>query len=86
MRRSFLFPRLPARYGHYLFAVIQSALTTAIASAVATVQVLGLKLAVLPVWLLAWLIAWLTVIPIVLVAAPFIRRIVLAATVLPIDE
>jgi hypothetical protein len=32
------------------------------------------------------LIAWLTVIPVVIVAAPFIRRIVLAVTVVVADE
>jgi hypothetical protein len=72
--------RIPRRYGHFVFAVIQSGLTAAIAAAIASVPFLE-KSSFLVHWLSSWLIAWVTMIPIVILAAPFIRRLALALTV-----
>ena len=71
--------RIPRKYGYFVFGVIQSGLTSAIAAGVAGVPFLG-SFAFVETWLHSWLIAWMTTIPIVMLAAPAIRRLVLALT------
>ena len=72
--------RIPRRYGHFVFAVVQSGMTTAIAAAIASAPFLD-RSTFLIHWLTSWLVAWAVMIPLVLLAAPIIRRIVLALTV-----
>jgi Protein of unknown function (DUF2798) len=71
--------RIPRKYGHIVFGVIQAGLTSAIAAGVASISNFG-TLAFVENWLGSWLIAWMTTIPIVLLAAPGIWRLVLALT------
>lgn len=71
---------IPRRYGHFLFAVIQSGMTSAIAAAIASAPFLD-DSTFLVHWLGSWLVAWTVMAPIVLLAAPFIRRLVLALTI-----
>ena len=73
-------PRIPRRYGHFVFGVIQSGLTSAIAAGVASMPFFG-TLEFIKNWAGSWLIAWMTTIPIVILAAPAIRRLVLALTI-----
>ena len=72
-------PRIPRKYGYFVFGVIQSGLTSAIAAGVASVPFLG-TFAFVENWLGSWLVAWMTTIPIVILAAPAIRRLVLGLT------
>ena len=65
---------IPQRYAHFVFAIIQSGITTALASAVGTLQMARGDALVLH-WLIAWLVSWLTVAPIVLLLAPLIQRL-----------
>ncbi|MCK1492161.1 DUF2798 domain-containing protein [Bradyrhizobium sp. 180] len=62
---------LPQRYAHFLFALIQSGLTTAIAAAI-TIWRMGADGALLN-WVSSWLTAWVTMVPVVILAAPAIR-------------
>lgn len=71
---------IPRRYGHFVFGVVQSGLTSAIAAGVASIPFLG-TFAFIENWLGSWLIAWITTNPIVMLAAPSIRRLVLTLTV-----
>ena len=64
---------IPRRYSHFIFGVIQSGLTSAIAAGIASIPFLGEGMFLLN-WLRAWAIAWVMMIPIVLFAAPLIRR------------
>ena len=66
--------RIPRRHGHYVFGVIQSGLTCLVAAGIATLQVSDAQF--VAHWLLAWLYSWATMLPVVLVAAPFIRALV----------
>ena len=77
--------RIPRHYGHFVFAVIQSGMTSAIAAAIASVPFFEER-SFLVHWMSSWLIAWVTMIPIVILAAPLIRRIALALTVAPPSE
>ena len=70
---------IPRHHSHYVFGVIQSGLTSAVAAAIASrpflVEGLFLKH-----WLQSWLLAWLLMMPIVLFAAPAIRWLSHAVT------
>jgi len=77
--------RIPRKYGYFVFGVVQSGLTSAIAAGIASVPFLG-TFAFVGNWLGSWLIAWMTTIPIVMLAAPAIRRLVLALTIDPGDR
>ena len=72
--------RIPRKYEHFVFGVIQSGLTSAVAAGVASIPFLG-TFAFMENWIKSWLIAWITTIPIVILAAPFISRFVLALTI-----
>jgi hypothetical protein len=72
--------RIPRRYWHFVFGVIQSGLTSAIAAGIASIPFLD-TFAFIENWLSSWLIAWITTIPIVMLAAPVIQRFVLALTI-----
>jgi hypothetical protein len=65
---------IPRRYGHFVYGVVQSGLTCAIASAIASFPFLTAGLFVVH-WLQSWLISWLLMLPVVLVAAPVIRKL-----------
>ena len=67
-------PRLPRRYAHFLFAVIQSALTSSIAAAIASFNLIWAG-GFLGHWLRSWTVAWIVMLPVVLVAAPAILRL-----------
>lgn len=67
--------RIPRQYGHFVFGVIQSGLTTAIATAIASLPFLA-DSTFLFHWPVAWLTAWAAMTPVVLLAAPVIRRLV----------
>ena len=71
--------RIPRRHAHFVFGVIQAGLTSAIAAAIASVPFFA-EFAFFEHWLSSWLIAWATMVPVVLLAAPIIRRLVHALT------
>jgi Protein of unknown function (DUF2798) len=65
---------IPRRYNHFVFGVLQSGLTCAIAAAIASFAFLETG-GFIRNWLLSWLISWVTMLPVVLVAAPAIRSL-----------
>jgi hypothetical protein len=67
-------PRPPRRYAHFLFAAIQSALTSSIAAAIASFNLIWVG-GFLGHWLRSWAIAWIVLLPVVIVAAPAILRL-----------
>lgn len=71
--------RLPRRHVHFVFGTLQSGLTSAVATAVASWPTLA-EGSFLAHWLRAWIIAWALMLPIVIVAAPAIRALALALT------
>jgi hypothetical protein len=70
---------IPRRYSHFVFGVIQSGLTCAIAAAIASYPFFAEGTFVAH-WLGAWAVAWLMMIPVVLFAAPAIRHVTHALT------
>ena len=66
---------IPKRYGHFLFGLIQSGFTCAIAAGIASAPLMvnGIFIGH---WFKSWLISWAVMIPFVLLATPIIRRTV----------
>jgi len=73
--------RLPHQYAPLVYGIIQAAITTAVATAIATYQLTDFSMRFAEEWLFAWVISFLTMLPVVVFAAPFIQRCVLALTV-----
>ena len=71
--------KLPKRFSHFVYGGIQSGITSGIASGIASLDYLeeGLFLAR---WPKAWFVSWIVMIPVVLLAAPMIRRMTLLVT------
>jgi hypothetical protein len=70
---------IPRRYAHFVFGVIQSGLTSAVAAGIASLSLLSSG-AFLENWLSSWLLSWILMLPVVLFAAPLIRRASLRLT------
>ncbi len=73
-------PRIPRQYGPLIYGVIQSGITTAVATGIATFSAVGVNSTALLGWGLTWIAAWITMLPVVAVIAPVIQRLVLALT------
>jgi len=70
---------IPRRYSHFVFGVIQSGLTCAIAAAIASFPLMASG-GFATHWLRSWMLSWLLMLPVVLFAAPVIRRLTHAVT------
>lgn len=70
---------IPRRYSHFVYGFIQSGLTCAIAAAIASFPFMASGTFVAH-WLQSWLFSWLLMLPVVLFAAPAIRRLTHAVT------
>ena len=66
--------RIPRKYSHFIFAVIQAGLTSLIAAGIASFPLPTLEQFATH-WLASWLVAWAVMLPVVLSAAPVIRRL-----------
>ena len=62
------------RFGYFVYGVIQSGLTCAIAAAIASYPSMAGSTFV-PHWLRSWLLVWVMMLPIVVFAAPAIRSL-----------
>ena len=63
---------IPRRFGHFVYGVIQSGLTCAVAAGIASYPFIATGTFVTH-WLQSSSVAWITMLPIVLFAAPAIR-------------
>jgi hypothetical protein len=70
---------IPKRYSHFLFGLIQSGFTCAIAAAIASGPFMADGIFIRH-WFRSWIIAWAIMIPFVLLLTPLIRRAVEALT------
>lgn len=71
--------RIPRRFSHFVYGVIQSGLTCAIAAAIASFPFLASGRFVTH-WLQSGFVAWIMMLPIVVFAAPAIRNLTLLLT------
>jgi hypothetical protein len=63
---------IPRRFGYFVYGVIQSGLTCAIAAGIASYPFIATGTFVTH-WLQSLFVAWITMLPVVLFAAPAIR-------------
>jgi hypothetical protein len=71
--------KIPRRYSHFMFAVLQSALTSAIAAAIASVGLIS-QGTFLRHWLESWLLAWILMLPFVILFAPLLNKFTVLLT------
>ena len=67
---------IPRKFEPVLFGFILSGLMSFIVSAISTLKAIGPGPGFIGLWTGSWLTAWLIAFPIVLIAAPFTRRLV----------
>jgi hypothetical protein len=67
------------RHAHILYGVIQSGMTSGVASLIASLALID-EAGFLGNWLKSWAIAFALMLPVVLFAAPFIQRAVMRLT------
>jgi hypothetical protein len=72
-------PRISRQYRHFVFGVIQSGITCAIAGAIAKLPFYA-EGSFAAHWLRADLFSWAITLPIVVIAAPLVRRLAEAIT------
>ena len=70
---------IPRRHAPFVLGVIHSGLTSAIAAAIASMPFFA-DGSFLQHWFQSWMIAWLLMLPVVVFAAPIIRKLSLALT------
>ena len=66
--------RIPRRYSYFVYGVIQSGLTCAIATGIANAP-FAAQGSFAAHWLQSWFVAWIMMLPVVLFAAPAIRNL-----------
>jgi hypothetical protein len=67
---------IPRSLGPALFGLILSGLMSLVVAGISTFRATGLVPGYLGMWTQAWLTAWVFAFPLVLVAAPIVRRAV----------
>ena len=71
--------KIPRKHGHFVFGGLQAGLTSLIAAGIASFPAPTLA-QFLVHWISSWLMAWAIMLPVVLLAAPFIRTAAMALT------
>ena len=64
--------KIPKEHSHFVFGAIQAGVTCAVASAIASKQFVA-EGTFVSHWLHAYFFSWVAMLPVVVVAAPFIR-------------
>lgn len=73
-------PRVDPKFAPFVYGAIQAAITSAIATGIANYQLVGMDMEFFRIWARSWSLSWLTMLPIVLLVAPAIQRVVIAIT------
>lgn len=72
--------KLPRKHAQIAFGLMQAGLTTAVASGISTYYIAGLGARFLQHWPLAWITSWMTMVPVVLICAPWLGRLIASIT------
>ena len=65
---------IPRKFGRAVFGLLLSGLMSFVVSGISTFRAVGWVPDYLVLWTAAWLTAWLIAFPVVVVAAPLVRR------------
>ena len=72
--------KLAPKFAPLIYGIIQAAITTAVATGIATCHLVGFDMEFLDKWARTWSISWLSMLSVIVLVAPFIRRTVVALT------
>jgi hypothetical protein len=72
--------RIPKRFAPLVYGVIQAAITSAVATTIATVQAGEHGMSAVRYWLACWSMSWLLMLPVVIVISPLIQKAVASLT------
>jgi hypothetical protein len=64
--------KIPKKYGHFAFGMIQAGVTSAVAAAIASMQFVA-EGTFVSHWVRSSLFSWVAMLPVVVLAAPLIR-------------
>jgi Protein of unknown function (DUF2798) len=67
--------KIPHKYGHFVFGVLQSGVTCAVASAIAVYKTNSGEHPIID-WLSTWGLSWIMMLPVVFLFAPILRKAV----------
>ena len=73
-------PRIPRRFAPLAYGIIQAAITSAVATSIATYQSGASGPDAAGYWLTCWSLSWLAMLPVVVLVSPLIQRAVLSLT------
>ena len=66
--------KFPKEHAHLVYGVLQSGLTCAVASGITSLGAISWQL-FLAHWLKSWALSWAFMLPVVVLASPFIREL-----------
>ncbi len=66
--------KIPRKYQHLIYGVIQSGVTCAVASGISTYGAVSLE-QYLAHWFTSWIVSWVFMLPVVVLASPYIRKL-----------
>lgn len=73
-------PQVPRRFAPLLYGIIQAAITSAVATTIATFQSDLTGVSAARYWLGCWSLSWLAMLPVVVLVSPLIQRAVISVT------
>lgn len=73
-------PVIPKRFAPLMYGVLQAAITSAVATTVAVLQVPERGLDAVLYWLACWSLSWLAMLPVVILVSPLLQRAVRSLT------
>ena len=66
--------KVPKKYHHLVYGVIQSGITCAVASGISSYGAVALE-QYLEYWFRSWIVSWVFMLPVVVLASPYIRKL-----------
>ncbi|CAM8638688.1 Protein of unknown function DUF2798 [Oxalobacteraceae bacterium] len=66
--------KIPRKYHHLVYGVIQSGVTCAVASGISSYGAVALE-QYLAHWFKSWIVSWVIMLPVVVLASPYIRKL-----------
>jgi hypothetical protein len=67
--------KIPHQFSHYIFGVLQSGVTCAVASGITVFGAANSENKFFD-WLIAWSMSWITMLPVIFLIAPILRQTV----------
>ncbi len=66
--------KIPRKYHHLVYGVIQSGVTCAVASGISSYSAVASE-QYFAYWFRSWIVSWVFMLPVVVLASPYIRKL-----------